>query len=70
MSYTAKAAIRHLLDDSLPAHGAPDGVRFGSKADMCSARGHVRFTPNSDRNGGHWLGDAGPERSRVKSAAI
>src|SRR5262249_31760661 len=20
-------------------------VRFGSKADMCSARGHVRFTP-------------------------
>jgi hypothetical protein len=26
----------------------PD-VRFGSKADMCSAREHVRFTPNSDR---------------------
>jgi hypothetical protein len=24
-------------------------VRFGSKADMCSAKGHVRFTPNSDR---------------------
>ena len=23
-------------------------VRFGSKADMCSARGHVRFTPESD----------------------
>ena len=22
-------------------------VRFGSKADMCSANGHVRFTPNS-----------------------
>ena len=24
-------------------------VRFGSKADMCSAPTHVRFTPNSDR---------------------
>ncbi|MGB8679499.1 MAG: hypothetical protein WCD59_17595, partial [Pseudolabrys sp.] len=23
------------------------GVRFGSLADMCSANGHVRFTPNS-----------------------
>ena len=26
----------------------PD-VRFGSKADMCGAKRHVRFTPNSDR---------------------
>ena len=25
----------------------PLDVRFGSKADMCSARGHVCFTPNS-----------------------
>jgi len=24
-------------------------VRFGSRADICSAKGHVRFTPNSDR---------------------
>jgi hypothetical protein len=24
-------------------------VRFGSKADMCNASTHVRFTPNSDR---------------------
>jgi hypothetical protein len=23
-------------------------VRFGSKADMCAAKGHVRFTPKSD----------------------
>jgi hypothetical protein len=23
-------------------------VRFGSKADMCSASTHVRFTPNND----------------------
>jgi hypothetical protein len=24
-------------------------IRFGSKADICVAKGHVRFTPNSDR---------------------
>src|SRR5262249_17268405 len=24
-------------------------VRFGSEADICSAKRHVRFTPNSDR---------------------
>ena len=28
-------------------------VRFGSEADMCTARVHVRFTPNSDRESGH-----------------
>jgi len=28
-------------------------VRFGSKADICSAIRHVRFTPESDRNSGH-----------------
>jgi hypothetical protein len=26
--------------------------RFGSKADMCSAIAHVRFTPESDRESG------------------
>jgi hypothetical protein len=29
----------------------PD-VRFGSKVDICSAKGHVRFAPNSDRKSG------------------
>ena len=29
-----------------------DDVRFGSKADIYSALGHVRFTPNSDRESG------------------
>jgi hypothetical protein len=29
----------------------PD-VRFGSKADIFSAKGHVRFAPNSDRESG------------------
>src|SRR5262245_5352732 len=28
---------------------ATDYVRFGSKADICSAQAHVRFTPNSNR---------------------
>ena len=27
-------------------------VRFGSKADICSAKRHVRFAPNSDRESG------------------
>ena len=37
--------------DTLIVGGGQAGpdVRFGSKADMCSAREHVRFTPNSDR---------------------
>jgi hypothetical protein len=30
-------------------------VRFGSLADMCSAKGHVRFAPNSDRKSGHYV---------------
>ena len=28
-------------------------VRFGSKADICAATNHVRFTPDSDRKSGH-----------------
>jgi len=28
-------------------------VRFGSKADICAAISHVRFTPNSDRKSRH-----------------
>ena len=30
-------------------------VRFGSKADMCSAKGHVRFTPFPHALACHWL---------------
>jgi hypothetical protein len=29
--------------------GKVTNVRFGSKADICSAKGHVRFASNSDR---------------------
>ena len=31
----------------------PAEVRFGSLADICSAKGHVRFASNSDRKSGH-----------------
>jgi hypothetical protein len=34
-----------------------NNVRFGSKADMCTAIGHVRFTPKSDRKSGHPMVD-------------
>jgi hypothetical protein len=39
------------------AHNRPQAVtkldvRFGSLADICSAKGHVRFAPNSDRETG------------------
>src|SRR5262249_37101928 len=30
----------------------PTYVGFGSKADICTAPAHVRFTPNSDRKSG------------------
>jgi hypothetical protein len=32
--------------DSLTLRNA--GLRFGSKADVCGATSHIRFTPNSD----------------------
>jgi hypothetical protein len=35
----------------ITANSAAD-VRFGSEADMCGAKAHVRFTPNSDRKSG------------------
>ena len=41
-------------------------VRFGSKADMCGAPTHVRFTPNSDRKSGHLL--VGPSSTKCGPA--
>ena len=43
--------IRATLLPPFPTHC---NVRFGSKADMCSAQADVRFTPNSDYKSGHW----------------
>jgi hypothetical protein len=39
------ASIRTLSDEG-------GNVRFGSKADMCSAQAHVRFTPESGHRAG------------------
>ena len=46
--YEAPAEIARRVTRS-PAVETLNGgsVRFGSKADMCSAKGHVRFTPKS-----------------------
>src|SRR5262249_21408288 len=38
---------------SLKGEDECNDVRFGSKADICSAKRHVRFTPNSDRESRH-----------------
>jgi len=35
------------------SYGHSGDVRFGSKADICSAQAHVRFAPDSDRESGH-----------------
>ena len=45
-------------------------VRFGSKADICSALDDVRFTPNSDREGGfpHTVMSALPPKADMCSA--
>jgi len=37
------------VDDTILEGAGLRNVRFGSKADICSAQAHVRFTPNSDR---------------------
>src|SRR5262245_20435091 len=52
----APEALRgHRTDLLFSLEGVDDrgDVRFGSKADMCSARAHVCFTPNSDRKSRH-----------------
>jgi len=40
-------------------------VRFGSKADICAAISHVRFTPNSDRESGLPAKVLSPESGHV-----
>src|SRR5262249_27707851 len=41
-----------IVPDQATIREAAD-VRFGSLADICSAKGYVRFTPNSDRESRH-----------------
>jgi hypothetical protein len=40
------------MPGSLLQHEMLTHVRFGSKADICAAKRHVRFTPDSDRESG------------------
>src|SRR5215813_12941581 len=40
------------MDRSPTLEDRNSNVRFGSKADMCAAQRHVRFTPDSDRKSG------------------
>src|SRR5690242_11313513 len=53
--------IKHHLLQSRSSNSAASNalsdvsdVRFGSKADICAAKRRVRFTPNSDRESGHF----------------
>ena len=58
-SQRGRSATNH-FDEITPSHGRPAAstlegfevrladVRFGSKADMCSAKRYVRFTPKAD----------------------
>src|SRR5262249_58762087 len=45
-------------------------VRFGSKADICGATSHVRFTPNCDRKSGYlrFVMSALPPKADICSA--
>src|SRR5262249_31752747 len=38
----------HIVSVQVRLVKGPPDVRFGSLADICSAKGHVRFTPESD----------------------
>ena len=51
--------------------GETTDVRFGSKADICSAKSHVRFTPNCDRKSGfpHKVMSALPPKADMHGAA-
>jgi len=40
------------LPHRLPGCAGSSDVRYGSKADVCVAKPHVRLTPNSDRKSG------------------
>jgi hypothetical protein len=42
--------LGHRIAATCALEGA--NVRFGSKADICAAKPHVRFTPDSDRDSG------------------
>src|SRR5262245_8118002 len=46
------SSARILSRGAKPIYKSLPNVHFGSLADICSAKGHVRFAPNSDRDSG------------------
>src|SRR4029077_11555045 len=44
----SRGSGRHIVPVQMRLVKVPPHVRFGSKADMCNAQAHVRFTPESD----------------------
>src|SRR5262245_35015661 len=48
----APSLERQMVATSMGTQKRPH-VRFGSKADICGAKRHVRFAPESDRESGH-----------------
>jgi hypothetical protein len=53
----------------LQAGQGPTDVRFGSKADICTAIDHVRFTPESGHGRSYFLGVIGVEAATCSSIA-
>jgi len=49
---TDSSGLQDIVAAQTCAGKDPANVRFGSKADMCAAKGHVRFTPKSDHENG------------------
>ena len=64
------AVLRHTDQLLRTAPNKMPNVRFGSKADICSAKGHVRFTPDNDRESGfpHKVMSALPPKADMCSA--
>ena len=44
------SALNDLLESPMQSNLADPNIRFGSKADICDAQAHVRFTPKSGRS--------------------
>src|SRR5262245_27084152 len=57
---------------ALNTHTGGPNVGFGSKADICGAKRHVRFTLNSERKSGHPMVDreASPRRAPPRGGVL
>jgi len=64
--------LQQLSSDLSDFPACSTDVRFGSKADICAAIRHVRFTPNSDRKSGlpHKVMSALPPKADMSGATL